>query len=163
MKKIVLYTIIPLLIISCNSKEATNRNKKSSDNDYFFGIINSSKKNGSLIEKKFKEFYDLNTLLKKYPNFKENIEKRIDNFTTGTSVIFDLTDSLKITNIRQQGGLTKISDSVQMTKVLFDIVSGNMTKTDSVLAFITKKKVLIDSEEVISTKVKFTRVTVIKF
>ena len=156
MKKTILY-LIPFLIISCHSKSPeVDRFSPSSFNG------NKKYSNKTLIEEKFQEFYDLNALLIKFPDFKDDIENRISNFTTNTKKIFDLTDSIKIKNIRQEGELIKISDSVQMTKVLFDIVLENSVKTDSVLAFITQKKIVIDSEEITSTKVKFTKELKIK-
>lgn len=147
---------ILLFIFSCNesSPSISKERKSNSYKEYT---------DGTLLEEKFKEFYDLNVLLKEYPEFKEDIENRIRNFTTSPRAVFKLNDSLKIKNIRQKGSFIKVSDSVQMTTVYFDLISGKTTKTDSVIAFITKKKMIIDSEEVISTKVKFTRVVIQKF
>jgi len=155
MRKLIIL-LIPILIISCSTKENSSSDSKFAPTEDSFSTEN-------LIEKKFKEFYDLNTLLKSYPDFKEDIEKRIENFTTGTRAIFEINDSIKIVNIRQKGAFIKVSDSVDMTHVLFDVITDTHIKTDSVLAFITKKKVLIDNEEVISSKVKFTRVVVQDF
>ena len=152
MRKLIIL-LIPILIISCSTKENSSSDSK-------FAPTKDSFSTENLIEKKFKEFYDLNTLLKSYPEFKEDIEKRIENFTTGTRDIFEINDSIKILNIRQKGAFIKVSDSVDMTHVLFDVITDTHIKTDSVLAFITKKKVLIDDEEVISSKVKFTRVVI---
>ena len=163
MKRIVLF-ILPLLIISCNNKERVNEVDSDVKSFYFLTDVDSSSySKKSLIEEKFKEFYDLNILLKKYPDFKEGIENRIKNFISNSETIFELNDSLSVKNIRQEGPLTKISDSVQMTKIYYDLVSENSTEKDSVFAFITKKKIMIDEEEVLSTKVKFTRVVIQKF
>ena len=155
MRKLIIL-FIPLLIVSCMSKENSR-----SDSRFLPEKVDFSTEN--LIEKKFKEFYDLNTLLKNYPQFKESIENRIDNFTTGERRIFEINDSITILNIRQKGAFIKVSDSVDMTHVLFDIINDTQIKTDSVVAFITKKKVLIDDEEVTSSKVKFTRVVIQDF
>jgi len=152
--------IIPLFIVSCNSKTPEyNEYKIVRGNSYNF----DSKSTESLLEKKFKEFYDLNILLNKYPDFKESIENRIKNFISNSETIFELNDSVSVKNIRQEGLLTTISDSVQLTKIYYDLVSENSTEKDSVFAFITKKRVMIDDEEVFSTKVKFTRVVIKDF
>ena len=69
MRKLIIL-FIPLLIVSCMSKENSR-----SDSRFLPEKVDFSTEN--LIEKKFKEFYDLNTLLKNYPQFKESIENRM--------------------------------------------------------------------------------------
>jgi hypothetical protein len=148
-----MYVFFALLILSaCNNYSPENSAKT-------FEVTESLMENieSSFSEKKFKEFYDLNILLRDYPDFKEDIEKQIDNFITGEGTIFNIKDSLKIENIRQKELPTKLSDSIEMTQVLFDIKIKNEIKTDSVYAIIMKKKIIIDGKEVISKKVKFTR------
>jgi len=158
--------LFPLLALaSCMSKEPSKVDTKTIKR----GILDYDKDtlNGysfeSLVEKKFKEFYDLNVLLKNYPNFKQDIEKRIENFTSGTRKIFQINDSVKVSNIRQKGPFVKVSDSTEMTHVLFDIITTKEIKTDSVMAFITTIKLQLDNEEVTSTKVKFKRLVFAQF
>lgn len=157
MKKFIFLLIAVSLLFSCSDSNHAPTEK------VFEAERSNTSPKRSLIEQKFKEFYDLNVLLKNYPDFKSDIERRIQNFTSNSETIFELNDSISITNIRQKGVLIQVSDSVQMTHVLFDVVSKNQKKTDSVLAFISKKKIYIDSEEVIATKVKFTRVVIQNF
>jgi predicted patatin/cPLA2 family phospholipase len=151
MRKMYVFFVV-LILSSCN-----NYSPENSTNN--FEVTESLMVNteSSLSEKKFKEFYDLNILLKDYPDFKEDIEKRIDKFMTGEGTIFDINDSIKIENIRQKESLTKLSDSLEMTQILFDIRTKNGIKTDSVYALVTKKKIIIDGKEVVSKKVKFAR------
>lgn len=150
------FILLILFLASCKSENSMESNSK---------VVNSFEEysNEDLLEEKFKEFYDLNILLKKYPQFKDDIEQRIKNFTSNPESIFELNDSTKIKNIQQKGALIKISDSVQMTQVVYDLVTENSVKKDSVLAFITSSKVIIDSEEITSTKVNFTRVVIQKY
>jgi hypothetical protein len=155
MRNIILI-LIALFIISCSNDSSIISKEKSV-------VFNKEYSNETLLEEKFKEFYDLNILLKKYPDFKDDIEQRIKNFTSNPESIFELNDSTKIKNIQQKGALIKVSDSVQMTQVVYDLVTENSIKKDSVLAFITSSKVIIDSEEIISTKVNFTRVVIRKY
>lgn len=167
MRRLVIF-FIPFVIVSCMSKEP-DKTLNLEEMDEVLYDIDSKEEDPevsysfeSLIEEKFKEFYDLNVLLRDYPNFKEDIETRINNFTTGTRKIFEINDSIKILNIRQKGPLVQVSDSLEMTNVLFDVITESRIKTDSVVAFITKKKLKIDGKEVVSKKVKFTRITIIK-
>lgn len=161
-----IWILFPLLaVVSCISKSP-----KSNDDEIIKKRLPYTAKDSlgeysfqSLIETKFEEFYNLNVLLKNYPDFKKDIENRLENFTSGTRKIFHINDSIQVVNIRQNGPFVKISDSTEMTHVLFDIVSDHQTKTDTVVAFITKKKAHIDNKEVTSTKVKFTRVLVAQF
>lgn len=148
-----MYVFLVLLILSsCNNYSPEN---SKSDFEVTESLLENME--SSFSEKKFKEFYDLNILLRDYPDFKEDLEKRIDNFITENGKIFEINDSIKIVNIRQKESPTKLSDSVELTQILFDIRNKNNIKTDSVYALITKKKIVIDGKEVTSKKVKFTR------
>lgn len=189
MRNIILM-LIALFIISCSNNSPIS---KETTVDFNSKEYSSAK----FIEEKFKEFYDLNTLLIKYPSFKEDIEKRIQNFTLDYKLNFDLidslignhytflsfyetsglkkrdqiftldskqifklNDSLEVKNIKQRGSIIFVSDSVQMTKVYFDLVYKDSVKKDSVFAFITSKKIMIDSKEVLSSKVKFSKTNI---
>lgn len=148
--KNLIFLAVFLLVFSCTNHAPLD--KEMSEVTMFKEV--SMKK---VLENKFKELYDLNLLKKKFPEFKNDIDRRIQNFTFNHEVNFEFQDSIRISNIRQKGGLIKISDSVQMAKVVFDLTSQNSTKTDSVFAFITKKEAIIDSEKVFLTKVQFSR------
>jgi hypothetical protein len=157
--------VLLFVIVSCSDNKAPTMNTKKLKSRGWLNKTRDSLSNysfESLVEKKFKEFYNLNVLLKDYPDFKNDIESRIENFTTGRRKIFQINDSIKVVNIRQKGPFIKVSDSTDMTQVLFDVITDTEIKTDSVTAFITKKKLLIDGEEVTSTKVKFTRIVISK-
>ena len=78
MRRIILF-FMPFLIFSCNSHERRSLVNTESTKSF------KSESFESLIEEKFQEFYNLNILLRDYPDFKEDIEKRINNFTTGWS------------------------------------------------------------------------------
>lgn len=151
MRKMYVFFVL-IILSSCNNYSPENSIK-------MFEVTESLMENteSSFSEKKFKEFYDLNILLRDYPDFKEDIEQQIGNFITGEETIFNISDSLKIENIRQKELPTRLSDSVEMTQMLFDIKTKNEIKTDSVYAIIMKKKIIMDGKEVISKKVKFTR------
>jgi hypothetical protein len=152
MRKI--WILLPLLVVaSCMSKEPTKTSKRTLKREVKDSLHNYSFE--SLIEGKFKEFYDLNVLLKEYPKFKNDIEQRMESFASGRHTIFHIHDSIKVVNIRQKGPFVKVSDSTETTHVLFDIITNTKSTTDSVMAFITKKKAQLDNKEVTSTKVKF--------
>lgn len=150
----IIFIVILLLVTSCNTdthenKEVVKKNTKSS--------VENFKK--SMVEEKFMELYDLNTLfLKNKRTIYWHIERRIKRFSTNSELILLIqSDSIRVKNIRHDRSLIKLSDSVEMTKIYFDLVSEKETKTDSILAFITSKKMMIDSEEVLTCKVKFAR------
>ena len=159
MRRILIFCI-PFFLMSCSGNKADTMTNESSDKTFFMSTIESAEiSSESLVEKKFKEFYNLNMLLTAYPDFKKDIEQRIKDFTSGEKAIFERDDSIQIANIRQSGALIKESDSLERTYILFDVIRQTETKTDSVLVLITKKNVNIDGESITSTKVKFARDT----
>ncbi|QTE21586.1 hypothetical protein [Polaribacter cellanae] len=151
MKKTFLIVIV-LIIASCSS----NSNKKPGLNKESLAIVKEYS-TSTLIEEKFLEFYELNMLLNSDSKFKKEIGERLKSFKIDTFPILNLPNDSKITNIKQIGETISITDSIKKRKIIFDMVTPNSLKKDSLFAYILSKKIIIDSIEVISNKVKFAR------
>jgi hypothetical protein len=104
---------------------------------------------------KFHEFYDVVSLKRDYPELGEEIKERLGNFTLNDINILRLQDSTKISNIRVKGPFLKISDTKEMTIVLFDLETHKIIKTDSLQAILTVNTLRIDGELIRSNKLRF--------
>jgi hypothetical protein len=152
MKKIMLIIIV-LAINSCHNSPSLNTLNEMEMGDYSAKMYSTQ----ILIKEKFLEFYDLNLLLKNNLSFQNKIKERLKSFTLDSLPVLDLSKDSKIENIQQKGMIINLSDSIQKTKLIFNVLSKKNLRKDSISVFIFKKKLRIHSDVVISTKVKFSR------
>lgn len=111
-----------------------------------------------LTSQKLLDYYDLLRLLEGSSTaFKEDITKQLSALTKEPFSEMDSLDGISIRNIHQIGSVEKISDSVQKIKLNYDIFFNDTVKTDSIIALITTKALLVDGAETKSTNVTFTR------
>ena len=164
MRKLV-YIFIALLLISCanNKKEVPTEAIESVDMEKTETVFESAaledKKEAFsyqyLTEQKLQDYYDLLVLQQQHPEFKEDITAQLQELSNDVTAIPDSTQKITIKNVQQMGATLKISDSVQKIRLLFDIVTESTNKRDSITAIVSTKKVYLDQQEVISTKVVF--------
>lgn len=151
--KRVTHILFLLFIASCSNNSSISKNETLIDNSSM--IKNYTTK--SLVKEKFLELYDLNLLLKKHSSFKNDVIERIKGFSKDSVNLIELKDSSGIKNIRFKGDIIKVSDSVKKIKLIYDFRNQSGIKTDSIYAFIISSKRVINSEEFVSNKVKFSK------
>ncbi|MCF6348758.1 MAG: hypothetical protein L3J20_10735 [Flavobacteriaceae bacterium] len=110
-----------------------------------------------LTEQKLQDYYDLLVLQQQHPEFVEDITTQLHELSNDSIIISDLIQKVNIENVQQIGEIQQISDSIQKIKLRFDIIANNSVKKDSITAIIKTKKISLDNEELISTKVVFTK------
>jgi hypothetical protein len=110
-----------------------------------------------LINQKLQDFYDLMALQNEHPEFNEEVKEQLKNFTNDSISNFITNDFFILKNIQQQGHIIIVNDSVQKVKLSFDKVSDNTRKTDTIYAIITKKRINVDDETLISNKIQFSK------
>lgn len=160
MKKFI-YILFCFLWISC-----ANETKNKSENTQFdLEDISIDEENYSLdlspisyenlATQKLIDYFDLLRLKQEHPEFENDIILQLQGFSTDSLSIvqYEKIDSIK--NIRQVGAVLKASDSIQKMRLYFDIVSGDKIKSDSILATISTKSVMIDDEMISTNKVTF--------
>lgn len=111
-----------------------------------------------LTSQKLQDYFELLQLQKKHPQFKEEIEEQLRNFTKAGIIIRDTFEGVDVSNIKQVGKVIKVSDSVVKLKLVYDKYSKNSTNTDSVYAFITTKNIHLDDRQTVSNVIVFERI-----
>jgi hypothetical protein len=164
MKKIV-YIIIIFLIVSCKN-ETKNKSFEvydiepvgieDYDDSFEFSIIKSFNYE-KLINLKLQDYFDLKVLEQQHPEFKDAIKKQLYALSNDDIDVSNFSTKITIENIRQIGKPIIVSDSVQKLKLHFDIVTEQNKTTDSIIATIINKSVVIDNEKRLSTKIIFSK------
>lgn len=109
--------------------------------------------NQVMLQQKLQDYYDLVFLKENYPDFNAEVNEQLNNLVYDTLAInLNKSGTIKNLNLIQE---TIISNSVKEVKLQFDIADNNTTKKDSITAIITTKKMIIDGNESIASKIKF--------
>ncbi len=163
MKKLI-YIAIALLLSSCanNAKEASM-----SDMDFSEAEVSENSSMGleetsivantQLAEAKLKDYFELVVLQQKHPDFREDIRSQLRGLSEADLNIPDSVNIISIENIRQNGAVQELSDSLQKIHFYFDVTTENGTRQDSITAVLRSQKVTVDQQEVTATKVTFER------
>jgi len=110
-----------------------------------------------LTEQKLQDYFDLLVLQQQHPEFIDDIRIQLQELSKDSVIKADFPQKVDIQNVQQVGETLQVSDSIQKIRLRFDIIANNSIKKDSITAIIKTKKVSLDNEEFISTKVKFTK------
>ncbi|WP_299225128.1 hypothetical protein [uncultured Psychroserpens sp.] len=157
--KNILYILLILFLINCKNNEQMNiEDLKVESVEIDEEIIYSSKINHQTIAThKLEEYFDLLKLKENHPNFKDDILLQLNALSKDRLLDYNIAKILSIENIEQIGEIKKVSDSVEKLQLKFNIVLENETITDSILAIITSRPIILDGEEIISNKITFSR------
>ena len=150
MKKLI-FLLLTVYLFSCSNKSSLKNKENLSDS------MVKTYSTSSLIKEKFIEFYDLSTLYNQKTQFKRGIEVRLKSFMIDTNHVFIFEKGSKINKIKIEEKTDIDNNPTDFIKVFFEIKNGEIVKQDSIVAMIMKKHILLDSKNVISTKIKFSR------
>lgn len=112
----------------------------------------------NISKQKLQDLYDLLVLQNKHPEFTTDIIKQLKEISKDSISISNKIENITINNIAVIESIQKISDSIQIQKIDFDITSNLGTSKDTLLVMIKTKKVRIDDEQFESTQVTFKKV-----
>ncbi len=110
-----------------------------------------------LTEQKLQDYFDLLVLKQQHPEFIDDIRTQLHELSEDSIIISYFPQEVDIKNVQQIGETQQISDSIQKIKLRFDISTNDSVKKDSIVAIIKTKRITLDNEELISTKVVFTK------
>lgn len=161
MKKLI-FLFIVIIIVSCKNettksnidlnevmeieKEVTKDISDTSDNQIFL--------NKELTKEKLQELYDLIVLKNEHPEFKVSINKQLKSYVNDSIPNKAIAEGT-INNIALKGDIIQVSDSIQKVELYFDFLTKNTVKKDSIWAIFTSKTIIVNGEELKSTKVTF--------
>ncbi len=161
------YISIALLLISCanNRKEVPMEAIESVEMDKTETVLESAAFEDAKetftyqhqTEQKLQDYYDLLVLQQQHPEFIEDITAQLQELSKDVIAIPDATQNIIIKNVQQIEEILQLSDSTQKIKLRFDIIAGNSITRDSITATISTKKIRLDNEELIATKVLFSK------
>jgi len=159
-----IYIFVVLFITSCanNRKEAAT---EAVDMEKTETVLESTATEDAeevftfqhLTEQKLQDYFDLLVLQEQHPEFIDDIRTQLQELSKDSVIKADFPQKVAIQNVQQVGETLQVSDSIQKIRLRFDIIANNSIKKDSITAIIKTKKVSLDNEEFISTKVKFTK------
>lgn len=155
-----LYTFLFVLVLSC-ANETKNKSAEIFTEEAIEMPINeetpvpekSSFEN--LASQKLVDYFDLLRLQQEYPEFTEDIQLQLKKYTLDSTFHKNYQHIKSIENIRQIGDIVQVSDSVRQIKLHFDLLIDKTTITDSILAKILFKKIIIENSSTKSYKVQF--------
>jgi len=110
-----------------------------------------------LIHQKLQDFYDLVALQNEHPEFNDEVGKQLKHYIKDDISNYTKEDFAVIKNIRQIGQTKFVNDSIRKIKLSYNKVSGTAKSTDTIYAIITNKKVNLDNEVLISSKIQFSK------
>lgn len=150
--------ILLIIIFSCsNARKETEMNNdilieaayEESNEDFDYQNIS---------KQKLQDLFDLLVLKQKHPDFTTDIVKQLKEISEDSIFISNGIENIKIENIAVIESIQKISDSIQVQKIDFDIRSNLGNSKDTLLVIIKTKKVTIDDEQFDSTEISFKRI-----
>lgn len=119
------------------------------DIDYEFSNV--------LVQQKLQDFFDLLALQNEHPDFNKEVAKQLKNFTKDSINNFKAEDFFIIKNIRQEGAVVMVNDSIQKIKLSYDKVANTAKQSDTIYAIITKKTIEVDDRTLVSNKIQFSK------
>lgn len=112
-----------------------------------------------LTEQKLKEYFDLIQLKQEHPEFKADIILQLQKFSNDTTIGKNYSKGFKLEHIRIVEYLETDSDTTQKLKLFFDVIHENSKRTDSIIATIFQKTIMVDNEDITSNKITFSKVS----
>jgi len=108
-----------------------------------------------LAKQKLQDYLDLIVLRNAHPAFESDIKSQLQKLSNDGSLLLSNDRDAVYENIRLKNIVTTSEDIEQKVAFYVDIISEGNRTTDSITAILTKKRIDIDGEELISTKVRF--------
>lgn len=154
------YILILLFLISCNQGEKSDSLKnfdllEEEVTATSYEVIPEAFEYQSLTIQKLQDYFDLLVLQQQHPEFKNEIHKQLVALSSDSTKIPLNTAKISIEEVQQIGVPEKISDSVQLLTVSFNVVTPSTTIKDTLVAKIVSKKVMVEGTEVTTTKLQF--------
>lgn len=135
-----IFILMIIICIGCSD----NMSKKENDSVAFSPSITSENAYSILISEKIQDYFDTKKLMQKYPDFNKPSESNLSFLEAKASIeSVTIIDPINTSHIEKQELKTVIS------------YEGNK-ENDTIISRIEKSKIIIDDEEVTSTKVTFT-------
>ena len=152
------FVILLLILLSVSCKNHSNKYEFSTDDISVSNENETINKHTNTTETaaipKLIEYLDLIKLSKQHPEFKEDILTQLQSLSKDSIIKLNYPNSFTIHNIRIEN-MAPISDSLDRVKLVYEIHLENEQKMDSIIAFISKKKIKIEGVNTLSTKVIF--------
>jgi len=143
------YLGISLLLLAC--AEAPERDSlkelESVETTFEEGTSEEAFEYATLTEQKLQEYFDLLIVKNKHPEFSETIETQLQAFAIDSLSFTTNQDSVDVKNLHRIGNGQMVNDSIEKLKIGFTIGSLRQYKTDTVTAYITTNKVMVDGVE----------------
>ena len=137
------------------AEELMEINDLEEDYDYLKEeFINQDK---SLVSQKLQDFYDLLALQSNHPEFQDDVELQLKNYTKDSLGIYKSDDVVSINDIKLISQPIRLDENTIKIQIQFDVKSNLKKTTDSIYAYITKKETVIDGESFTSSKVIFSK------
>jgi hypothetical protein len=163
MKKLT-YIAIAILFSACanNTKEASVSDMDFSETE-IYGNDNMElegtavRESTDLASAKLQDYFELVLLQQKHPEFKEDIRAQIQSLSERGLLLADSIPVISIENIRQNGAVQSLSDSLQKIQFYFDLTTENGVRADSITAVLRTQIVTLDEQKVTAIKVTFER------
>jgi len=160
MRKLV-YILSFIVFTSCinNTKEAEMKTFdfmliEESINLDDFGYTYSNFNVTNLAQQKLQEYYDLSLLKEQYPEFENDIKLQLENLADSTLEISKNLNAISISNVIEISN-QKLSGSVSRIQLQYEVTTEKGTITDTISAIIKTKTIIINNENVATTKLKF--------
>ncbi|RDK89323.1 hypothetical protein [Marinirhabdus gelatinilytica] len=108
-----------------------------------------------IAEQKLQEYFDLLALQNKHPEMGTVISKQLEGITSDSIVLPRGQDSIDVKNLSPMGSLQQLNDTVMEQRFTYTIASRTLFKTDTIIARIITKPIVIDGMATQETKVVF--------
>lgn len=158
MKQIIILLVI-IMTVSCAKQRDPSDMHFETEEIYETDLDYDAKTMGvnyaDLSIQKLSEYFELIQLQQQHPEFDDDIQLQISGLIKDSTILKAYPEPFSITNIEPADSIIKLSDSLHSVTLYFDVLSNNKTSKDSIVALITTKTILLDAQEVVSTKVTF--------
>lgn len=168
MKK-TLYILLSLAIVACSKGKSKNMEtiaveaaeieyEIADDKTYFNSNTETTDHQYvNMAAQKLQDLYDLVLLQKKHPEFEDDIKTQLKELTIDSFTLNNDFDEISIENIRQNGSLAQISDSIQEMKLDFDVVLNDTIMANSIFVKIISNTIVLDNKNVKTNKIRFSK------
>ncbi|MCW5520957.1 hypothetical protein J1N09_13995 [Aureitalea sp. L0-47] len=109
-----------------------------------------------IVSEKLQEYAELQELINTHPEFETDLREQLLSLSQESILDIGNSEIVQISEIQVLESTEGISDSLESRiKFSFKLTTDTQTRSDSLLAKIQKKTVVIDGETLVSTKVTF--------
>jgi len=112
----------------------------------------------NISKQKLQDLYDLLVLQQNHPEFKKDIANQLQDISEDSIHISNKMNTISVENVSILEPIRQLSDSTQSLKIDFDVNSNLGVTKDSITVIITTNKIIIDEQELKSTKIRFKKI-----